>query len=931
MRGIFLIVPKHWYNVSMEQDFDKKHWGNGSCPKYDCKQTACKCGLEYVNIPTSLGDDSANSAVAPKNGAYCNALVVYEANDHVYIYSKEGVPTLIDVDASDVSTLEQEVRRVQKEIDELKEDNTFILKHLSYVFKNVQEMKASTYLSEGDLVRTLGFYSLGDGGSAYYTVSSLGTPDDKFVHALSNGYRAHLENKKDFNILQIGAKRDDSTFDNVSILQTVFKSGLQDTTVHFPEGVYHTTRINYVGDNQPTSGLKIYGENATIKLLHPNKTATFEGYYSGNFTVSYGFAEIDFGASCTVNTIKLADGKEFFYLSVSNKTLIPASLKADMVIKGATSGLEAYIASIDAEDPDGAGTARIYLYAAYNEKTRFLNFTLSGTTLNEKLIVKKVLGNTRLYIHPTDNVIPSYIADNLQIKQGDRTARVNSTTVTFGDDNFIEVNCMPEIPTFVAESTYLVSNTPFEVYDYTGYTAGMLSLNKYKDCLIDGITFDGNSLEVSKHHGDANNWNSIITGGCKNITIRDCKFINSIMAGIQMGGMANAYAAPRHGYPENVNLLNCYFYNNGRGDIEVIYGTHINISRCNGSGILDIEANGSEVCNNISIDSCNFAAFTPYSPATTSAGTLINVSNSTFTSITIQNSVNVNLVNCSSHALRPYVCEVHATNCSFDLMNGYHGNEHMFIENSSLYGLYRNLPASQFGKENIHFNNCIIDLSLTPKNSNSLNRKTITISNSYVVSSTIGARISDNRSIFNASNTTFKNVSFFGAGGDLTGTKNTFKHCSFLVVDNTVASSSSDVMFSGGFEPTLFEDCYFEAQIRSAFVVRLINCIVNEVTKPYFASSIGITVSGLKTRDGSGINWDWVGTPMSGKTVLFNNVEFSPDISQTTLGIKAYSTPVSTSSVSDGCTGYFVGSTTHALVQMYHNSGNLAVRYVDFV
>ena len=908
---------------------NENNWAT-PCPKYNCKNTACECGLEYVNIPTSLGDDSANSNVAPRNGAYCNALVIYEANSHVYIYSKEGVPTLIDVDASDISTLEQEVRRVQKEIDELKEDNTFILKHLSYVFKNVQEMKDSTYLSEGDLVRTLGFYSLGDGGSAYYTVSSLGTPDDKFVHALSNGYRAHLENKKDFNILQIGAKRDDSTFDNVSILQTVFKSGLHDTTVHFPEGVYHTTRINYVGDNQPTSGLKIYGNNATIKLLHPNKTATFKGAYSGNFTVSYGIAEIDFGTACTVNTIKLMDGKKFFYLSISDKTLIPAALAANMVIKGATSGLEAYIASIDTSDPDGEGTARIYLYAAHNEKTRFLNFTLSGTTLNEKLIVKRILGNTRLYIHPTDNVIPSYISDNLQIKQGDKTARVNSTTVTFGDDNFIEINCMPEIPTFVAESTYLVSNTPFEVYDYTGYTAGMLSLNKYKDCLIDGITFDGNSLEVSKQHGYANNWNSVITGGCKNITVRNCSFINSIMAGIQIGGMGNAFAAPRHDYPENVNLLNCYFYNSGRGDIEVIYGTHINISKCNGSGTLDIETNGSEVCDNISIDDCNFAAFTPYSPATTSAGTLINVSNSTFTSITIQNSVNVNLVNCSSHALQPYVCEVHATNCSFDLMSGYHGNEYMFIENSSFYGLYINLPASQFGEENIHLDNCIIDLSLAPKTTAALNRKTITINNSYVVSLTGRCRIYDNRSIYNASNTTFKNIYFFGAGGDITGTKNMFKHCNFLVVDNTVVSGNSDVMFAGGFEPTLFENCYFEGQIQTTSVIRIIDCVLNEVTKPYFATTTNITVSGVKTRDGSGINWNWIGTPANGNFVLFNNVEFSPDISTATLGVKQYATPVSVYSVSDGCTGYFVGSTTHALVQMYHDSGNLAVRYVDF-
>lgn len=86
----------------MDIDYNEKDWAT-PCPKYDCRKTACKCGLEYVNIPTSLGDDSEGSSVAPKNGAYCNALVVYEANGHVYIYTKEGIPTLMDIDASEIS------------------------------------------------------------------------------------------------------------------------------------------------------------------------------------------------------------------------------------------------------------------------------------------------------------------------------------------------------------------------------------------------------------------------------------------------------------------------------------------------------------------------------------------------------------------------------------------------------------------------------------------------------------------------------------------------------------------------------------------------------------------------------------------------------------------------------------------------------------
>lgn len=75
-------------------EYDKNYWKQ-PCPNVDCRKNTCKCGLEFVDIPSSLGDDSADSKVAPKNGLYCNAIVKYEANGAVYIYSKEGVPVKV--------------------------------------------------------------------------------------------------------------------------------------------------------------------------------------------------------------------------------------------------------------------------------------------------------------------------------------------------------------------------------------------------------------------------------------------------------------------------------------------------------------------------------------------------------------------------------------------------------------------------------------------------------------------------------------------------------------------------------------------------------------------------------------------------------------------------------------------------------------------
>lgn len=75
----------------MEINYDPKYWKQ-PCPKVDCRKDKCKCGLKFVDIPAVLGDDSEGSDVAPKNGAYCNAIVKYEANGAVYIYSAEGIP-----------------------------------------------------------------------------------------------------------------------------------------------------------------------------------------------------------------------------------------------------------------------------------------------------------------------------------------------------------------------------------------------------------------------------------------------------------------------------------------------------------------------------------------------------------------------------------------------------------------------------------------------------------------------------------------------------------------------------------------------------------------------------------------------------------------------------------------------------------------------
>lgn len=825
---------------------------------------------------------------------------------------------------------------VNIKLDKMVEDGTFdvliqqiIDMKTIMLFDTLSDLQNAENVNS-NVVETLGYYSKGDGGGALYYIVDSATPDNLFTYALSNGKYAVLANQKEFNLLQIGCKRD-VDFDNTSILSTIFKGGYNDTTVYVPEGVYQTKRINYVGDNIETRGFNFIGiGKPTIKLIHSDKNGTLKGTYNEAFTVSFGYDELDFVGHCTVQTITLADGKINFYLAIDDNTRIPASLKEDMVIKGKTSGLEGYIASIDKNDPDGAGTARIYLYETYNERKRSLAFELNGSNLNEQLIVKNHLGNDYLYIRFNDNVLPSYIAVNDQIKQGTKTARVNKNDITYENIHYIELNCMPEIDTFIPEVTYLQSGITFDVYSYTDITAGMLSLNKYKDSTIKGIIFDGGNLEVSHYESNLNRWNTIITGGCKNITIEDCSFINSVMAGIQIGGMANAYAPSRHDYPENFKVDNCYFYNNGRGDIEVIYGRHIVINNCNGNGILDIETNGSEILDNISINNCNFESFTPYTPATSNSSTKINVTNSTFVQLQSQQKIELNLVNVSSHYLQPQACVIKGTGCRFDMMNGLHGNEKMFINNTSFYGLYKNNPGGQFGDEYIELDHCVIDLSISTLDRTPSIRKHFGVTNS-IISSKSQKFIEDTGSTYIMNNVVFDKIGVKGSGAyEEAKYKSNFTNCKFLAIDNTTTAPNNDQCFKGSPNSATFIGCYFESHPTFEYSrARMIDCILNTTTKPHLQAINGLTVSGIKSNDQSGITWTWFRSGKNGSTSSFSNIEFGPGINSS-LGTIGSTVPISTQNLANGCGGYFVGNTTHALAQMYHNSDTLAVRYIDF-
>lgn len=860
----------------------------------------------------------------------------------LYTDLKEYVETDFFNDAKEYIDTAIENLDVQEEInnklDQMIDDGTFdsiiarVLPESVTLYYDTLEDLQDANLEVGQKASTLGYYNKYDGGGATYKITT-GTADNLFSYDLTNGNIAELANKETFNVLQVGAKRD-VNFDNAPIFSQLFKGGLSGKTIYVPHGTYQNTRINYLGDNQETKDFRFIGiGNPTLKLIHPNAVKTTVETYSESYYVSKFIDTISTGSHFTLHTLTLADNKVAYYIGVDDNSLLPDSLTKDLVICGLTSGCKAVISKIDKSDPDGVGTARIYLYETYNDIKRGNVFSNSSNTINENLGIREDLEESYLYIRFNDNIIPSGAVVGRQLEQisNGHKARITKITTVYETIKFIKLDCMPEESTFTTGSLYLIDNTPFNINTYTSYTAGMISLNKYKDSIIDGITFDGGNLDVSAYESSQNNWNTIITGGCKNIEVKNCKFINSIMAGIQIGGMANANAPSIHDYPENLLVENCYFYNNGRGDIEIIYGKNIKVSNCNGNGTFDIETNGNEILTNINIDSCNFKAFTPYSPASSDTGCSINVSNSNFFTLLAQGKISLSLNNIHSHQLQPQIVNINGSNCSFNMINGLHGNEFLQFTNTSFYGLYQTNPGSQFGNTKLYLDNCVIDLSLSPESVNKLyNIDEVKLTNCKVISLTKLNVISDNTSYYNCHGTDFKNVKINGVVGstDTLYYKSLFEGCRFLAVDNTI--ETSEVALSGNMRGGYIKDCYLESNILfSNASFHFINCVLNHTTKARVRANIKPYATGLVSDDGNGISWRWIETGAASNPLVFDNIQFSVDV-LSNLGIKTGVVAVGTASVSDGCRGYYVGSTDKALVRIYHDDTALALKEISF-
>lgn len=127
-------------------------------------------------------------------------------------------------------------------------------------FNTVDDMKAAT-LNEGDVVRTLGYHSINDGGAATYVIQYAPAEVDNGITILyldtSDTLRAHLVYNDSISPMQAGAYGD-GVHNDYSILNKMVKMNLN---INFPAKNF------YIGENlylKLNSDTKVNFNNATL-------------------------------------------------------------------------------------------------------------------------------------------------------------------------------------------------------------------------------------------------------------------------------------------------------------------------------------------------------------------------------------------------------------------------------------------------------------------------------------------------------------------------------------------------------------------------------------------------------------------------------------------------------------------------------------------
>ena len=196
---------------------------------------------------------------------------------------------------------EKLLKEITANLEQMYEDGKFdslieeiVNLQTTFTYDTVASLKSATNLVDGSYCKTLGYYSIGDGGSAYYLVRNKEESDiidEKLIIELENDLVAVIIKEKLMNPRQFGAKGDGETDDTLSI----------NTCINFADNIVFTKAtylINPVYDSEDSdntcinmkSNKIIDFNNATITIDATDEMLYYiiRAYQVNNFILKNG-------------------------------------------------------------------------------------------------------------------------------------------------------------------------------------------------------------------------------------------------------------------------------------------------------------------------------------------------------------------------------------------------------------------------------------------------------------------------------------------------------------------------------------------------------------------------------------------------------------------------------------------------------------------
>ena len=136
----------------------------------------------------------------------------------------------------------------------------FVQSNVTWTFDNVSELTSATNLINGSYARTLGYYTVGDGGGAFYLITD--TQPSTHYEEVGDSLYAKLLIDEETSVDQYGAKGDGTT-DDTSIIQEAID---ELSIVNFGKKTYLVSSTLTVKDN-----LKLIGDETKFKIPTANE------------------------------------------------------------------------------------------------------------------------------------------------------------------------------------------------------------------------------------------------------------------------------------------------------------------------------------------------------------------------------------------------------------------------------------------------------------------------------------------------------------------------------------------------------------------------------------------------------------------------------------------------------------------------------------